>query len=81
MRPNELALRIMAQRKKLGLTQAEAADLVGLKQKTISAIENHPERVRVDTLLRVLSAINLDLQLIDKEDKLKSIKESWKEEW
>jgi len=80
MRPNELALRIMAQRKKLGLTQAEAADLVGLKQKTISAIENHPERVRVDTLLRVLSAINLDLQLIDKEDKLKSIKESWKEE-
>lgn len=80
MLPRELALRIVDQRKKLGLSQAAVADLVGLKQKTISAIENNPERAHVDTLLRVLSAINLDIELIDKNE-LSSIRNKGKEEW
>ena len=80
MLPLELALRIAQQRKKLGLSQAAVADLVGLKQKTISAIENNPERVHVDTLLRVLSAINLEIELIDKNE-LRRARTKWKEEW
>ena len=61
--PKELAVYVTDQRKKQKLTQARVGDLVGLKQATISAFENNPETTRIDTLFRILSAINLDLKL------------------
>lgn len=78
--PKELALLIANQRKKLKLSQAAVGSLVGLQQKTISAIENKPERMQVDTLFRVLAALKLDLQLLGKDERLKS-KSRWLEEW
>jgi HTH-type transcriptional regulator / antitoxin HipB len=78
--PRGLALLVISQRKKLQLTQSEVAQLVGLKQKTISAFENKPECTKLDTLLRILSALNLDLSVLEKNKK--SITETeWKEEW
>ncbi|RDI48054.1 helix-turn-helix domain-containing protein [Aquicella lusitana] len=76
--PKELALLIVNQRKKLKLSQTEVSNLVGLKQKTISALENKPESTQLDTLFRVLSALNLDIQLLSK-DEIPTTK--WKEEW
>lgn len=74
--PRELAMMAVNQRKKLGLTQEDVADRVGLKQKTISAFENRPERVRLSTAFLILSALGLNLELnITKEIK------GWKEEW
>jgi len=78
--PKELALLIVNQRKKLKLSQTEVGNLVGLKQKTISALENKPESTQLDTLFRVLSALNLDIQLLSK-DEIPTIKTKWKEEW
>ena len=78
--PKELALKVISQRKKLKLSQAQVANLVGLKQKTISAFENKPERTKLETLFLILSAVNLDIAGIDKENTMMT-KDQWKEEW
>lgn len=78
--PVELALLIKNQRKKLKLSQAEVADLVGLKQKTISASENNPENMRLSTLFRILSALDLDLKTSTKS-KSDTTTNQWNDEW
>ncbi|KTC79955.1 helix-turn-helix domain-containing protein [Legionella cherrii] len=77
--PQELALLIKNQRKKLKLSQAEVADLVGLKQKTISAIENNPENMRLSTLFRILSALSLDFKASTKSEQTTT--NPWNDEW
>lgn len=78
--PKDLALMVMDQRKKLKLSQSEVADRVGLKQKTISAFENKPENIKLETFFQILSAVNLDLNILPK-NKPKKVNEEWKEEW
>lgn len=78
--PQELALFVISQRKKLKLSQAEVGSQVGLKQKTISAFENKPEGTKVETLFQILSAVNLNISLLPK-DKASTPAVSWKEEW
>lgn len=76
----DLALVIADRRKKLGLSQTQAGNLVGILQKTLSAFETKPENTKLDTFFRILSAMQLELQIIPKEKKEKSsIK--WNEEW
>jgi HTH-type transcriptional regulator/antitoxin HipB len=75
--PKELALFISSRRKKIGLSQKETGELVGLLQKTISAFETKPQASKLDTLFRILSATGLEIQILSKEE----IKEKWKQEW
>lgn len=78
--PHNLALQVINQRKKLKLSQADVANLVGLKQKTISAFENKPEGTKLETLFLILSAVNLDITILAKDQK--TITETqWKKEW
>ena len=78
--PKELALQMMVQRKKLKLSQADVGELVGLKQQTISDFENKPESTKLNTLFLILSAVQMSLKLLPKnEDGL--VKSPWKEEW
>lgn len=76
--PKDLALIVMDQRKKVKLSQSEVGDLVGLKQTTISAFENKPENTKLDTLFRILSAVNIEISISPKD---KPFKAEWKEEW
>ena len=76
----ELAILIGNQRKKLKLTQVEVGDLVGLRQKTISAFENKPGSTQLDTVFKILSALNLDIKLSSKSA-LPETESKWKEEW
>ncbi|MBA3535950.1 MAG: helix-turn-helix domain-containing protein [Tatlockia sp.] len=70
----------MSQRKKLKLSQSAVGNLVGLKQKTISAFENKPESIQLETLFKILSALNLDLTISDKgETEIKN--SEWNDEW
>lgn len=78
--PHELAIFISNQRKKLKLSQATVASLVGLKQKTISAFENKPESVQLETLFKILSAVSLDIRVSPKNNTHKN-KSDWKQEW
>ena len=79
--PKELALLVMNQRKKLGLSQTDLGMRVGLKQKTISAFENKPENTKLTTLFQILSAVRIDMHLYTKEESKKVGKQGWKEEW
>ena len=78
--PKELALFVITQRKKLKLSQAKVGQLVGLKQQTISEFEIKPESTKLKTLFHILSAVNLDIKLLAK-DNVVLTKTKWKEEW
>lgn len=78
--PKELALLVIHQRKKLKLSQSEVANLVGLKQKTVSAFENKPEGTKLSTLFQILSAVRLDLSALTKNQSTQT-ESNWQEEW
>lgn len=50
------------------LSQDGAGKLVGLLPKTISALENRPGSVSIDSLLKLLSALDLELVLAPKNE-------------
>lgn len=78
--PKELAMLISNQRKALKLSQAAVGKLVGLKQQTISDFENNPDGTKLGTLFHILSAVNLDIKILTKDDAVIT-KDEWKEEW
>jgi HTH-type transcriptional regulator/antitoxin HipB len=58
--PLQLGNCMREQRRKLGLSQEELAAKIGVRQRTVSDIETSA-RVRLDTVLRALAALNLEL--------------------
>ena len=61
--PKDLGRVLKMQRKKLGLTQIEAGEKFNLTQKTVSNIENGRPGVQLETLFRLMSALNLEIHL------------------
>ena len=64
--PKQLGPILRSIRVERGLTQKEAGAKVGLKQSTVSAIESDSARTSVDTLYKLLSALELELVVRDK---------------
>jgi len=64
--PQQLGQVLKSCRKHRGLTQSAAGAKVGLKQSTISVIEEHDAKATVATLYKALSALGLELVLRDK---------------
>ena len=60
--PLQLGNGIRESRRKLGLTQEQLAAKAGVRQRTISDIEN-AGNARLDTVMRVLAALDLELVL------------------
>lgn len=56
----QLANYIRAKRRKLGLSQEQLAAKIGVRQKTLSDIEN-ARSARLDTLMRILAILDLEL--------------------
>jgi len=52
---------IRDRRKSMGLTQALAGKMVGVHQPTISEVERGERDVKIDTLLKLISALQLEL--------------------
>lgn len=61
------------------LTQKEVAELVGIKQATVSAFENYPEKSRVETLFKLLAALGLELHVAERDQEQHD--QAWNEEW
>ena len=51
------------------LTQQQLARLAGVAQPTVSNMERGTSRVSLDTLLRILAALKLELILQDRESR------------
>jgi HTH-type transcriptional regulator / antitoxin HipB len=65
--PQQLAQVLRGFRRRKQLTQSEAARKAGLLQKTISTLEVMPERATVESLFRLLSALQVEFVLRDKD--------------
>ena len=63
----ELADYIKLHRNNLARTQTDVAEHVGLKQKTISAIENSAGNSRIDTLFKIAHELGLSIELKPKQ--------------
>jgi len=61
--PKQIGTTIRRNRKRLGLSQRELGDRVGLRQETISLIETGNPASRLDTMLAVLAALDLEFQV------------------
>jgi HTH-type transcriptional regulator / antitoxin HipB len=78
--PAQLGPILKSRRQQRGLTQSSAASTVGLKQPTVSALETDASRSSVETLYKLLSALDLELVLRDKQAesaKRRSTKREW----
>jgi HTH-type transcriptional regulator / antitoxin HipB len=76
--PKHIGNFVRRSRKKLGLSQTELGAKVGLRQETISLIENGNPSTKLETILAVLAALDLEFQIaprsqhfsLDAEDKI-----------
>lgn len=66
--PSQLASAFKARRKTCDLTQAKVASKVGLLPKTVSGLEARPEVASVESLLKLVAALDLELVLRPKEE-------------
>lgn len=65
--PKVLGQILKSTRRQKGLTQEQAGNLVGITQAMISRIENGASNARVDTLFRILAALELEMTVQPRE--------------
>ncbi len=75
-----LAQAVRDQRKVNKLTQSETAEQVGIKQTTVSDFENRPESTKLETLFKILSALDLELHVVKRGSSLPE-STTWTKEW
>ncbi|WP_346348078.1 helix-turn-helix domain-containing protein [Shewanella abyssi] len=72
------------------LSQGKVASKVGIRQDTISSFEQNPDPTKLETLFKILSALNLELdikvrnpELTSKllDDRTMNSDREWKEGW
>lgn len=61
--PRQIGSIIQRARKKLGWTQSDLAERAGLRQGTISIVETGSETVKLNTLLSILAALDLEFTI------------------
>ncbi|WP_019583480.1 MULTISPECIES: helix-turn-helix domain-containing protein [unclassified Thioalkalivibrio] len=73
--PKQIGTIVRRVRRKQGLTQAALGEKSGLRQETISLIENGNPATRLETLLAVLAALDLEFQVSPRARSAASIEE------
>lgn len=61
--PEQVGNAIRRARKKMGMSQSELGERTGLRQGTISQIEKGHAAAKLETILAVLSALDLELRI------------------
>lgn len=77
--PDMLAQAVKNARKTRRLSQDSTAKLVGIKQDTVSKFETQPESSRIETLFKILAALELELQVTERQQSDPG--SGWTEEW
>lgn len=62
--PQQIGNAIRRARKQLGIYQADLGDRAGLRQGTVSLIETGNPAARIDTVLALLAALDLEFQIV-----------------
>ena len=61
--PTQLSAHLKSLRKTRGLTQAQLAQRLGIRQSRLADIENHPETVSTAQLLDLFAALGVEVLL------------------
>ena len=73
---NEIGNKLLAIRKRMGLTQAEVAEYAGLSDRTYADIERGTVNMRIDTVLRICKALHITPDtILTEEDAPISVKQ------
>lgn len=75
----ELSNHLRDIRKSQDLSQANVAKKVGIRQDTVSAFELQGESTKLATLFKILSALNLEIQIVPRNTAKPA--GEWPEEW
>lgn len=75
--PKSLGSVIKRQRKAKMLTQTEAGQAFNIDQTTVSSIEQGASGTRLETLFRMLAALDLEMVIRPKTDLSRKMKENW----
>ncbi|HHN8373642.1 TPA: helix-turn-helix domain-containing protein [Morganella morganii] len=78
--PAALANAVRDQRKISKMSQTQTAELIGIKQTTVSDFENKPESTKLETLFKILAALDLELH-VAKRGSAPDEKKTWNKEW
>lgn len=71
MKPLVLAKNLRKARKELGLTQKELGEIIGVTRQVITRIESGTQNVTLETLRKLVSALNYDFTIELKQKKKK----------
>ena len=63
------------------LSQSDVAKKIGIRQDTISNFENNPGSTKLDTLFKLLSAMELELEVHPRNRPTAKQQDDWQEEW
>lgn len=66
--PAQIGNVIRRVRKKQGWSQSKLGEMAGLRQETISLIETGHPAARLDTILSILAALGMELQVASRSD-------------
>ena len=77
--PKLLAQALKNARTDKQLTQQKTAEQIGIKQSTVSGFENQPDKARIETLFKLLSALELELHVTERDNEKPTT--SWDQEW
>ncbi len=64
-----------------GLSQSKVGDKIGLRQGTVSNFEKNPDSTKLDTLFKLLSALELELEITPRNPEPNTKASSWDQEW
>ncbi|MBD1575918.1 type II toxin-antitoxin system antitoxin HipB [Vibrio sp. S11_S32] len=65
--PKQLANQLKLIRTQRDLTQNDLAKKVGIKQSTLSSFETHPETTQLQTVFKIIQALEVDFELHKKQ--------------
>ncbi|MDF2177941.1 helix-turn-helix domain-containing protein [Aliiglaciecola sp. CAU 1673] len=77
-RPDQLGNAIRVHRKKIGVTQKQVSERVSMRIATVSDFENNTESSKLETLFKILAALDLQLEVKRRGD---SRDQAWDESW
>lgn len=77
--PKLLAQALKNARTDKQLTQQKTAEQIGIKQSTVSGFENQPDKARIETLFKLLSALELELHVTKRDSE--NTTTNWDQEW
>jgi len=79
--PKQLGIYLRDVRRTQKRNQTLVGDIVGLKQTTVSKLERDPASSSIESLMRLLSSLNLELHIQDKAVSREQVKLRDPDDW